>query len=310
MKAFAGKGVVQRRGLPISAYVGANGGGKTLAMIHDTLPTLRGLPWHCEVETHRHTAQGVTRGMRSVLSTVTVLDGDGETPHPLFERLTSWRQLVVAEHCDVLLDEVTGSASARSYQAMPPQLLQLFVQLRKADVVVRYTTPNWARTDVVLREVTQAVTVCKGFFWEKSPGLLWPSKRMFRWATYDAMDWEEMSLEKVARARPLMVAWYYRPGREAMRRYNTRDAVATLDHVSESGLCLECGGTRVRQRCSCGDGDGGGGGAHRPASRRQPAPAGRRPRTLPVAVGADFSEGHDVDHGHDAGDGGRWGSWE
>lgn len=248
---FAGGGRDSRRSIPIGCYVGANGSGKTLAMVHDTLPTLDGLRWHCTVERHRHTQEGVTEGYRSVLSTVGLLGEDGEA-HPLYRKLSGWRELVHAEHCDVLLDEVTGAASSRSYNSLPPQLVQLFVQLRKADVVLRYTTPNWARTDVVLREVTQAVTVCKGFLWERTPGLLWPSKRVFRWATYDAMDWESLSMQTVAKTRPLRVAWYWRPGRPAMSAYSTRESVSTLDHVSEAGLCLECGGHRVRAKCDCG----------------------------------------------------------
>lgn len=263
MNLFSGGGRTLRRDLPIAAYVGANGAGKTLAMVHDTLPTLSGLRWTCDDSTHRHTAEGVTEGIRQVLSTVQLLgavaggaevegdDGERAWAHPLCTLLKSWSQLVRAEHCDVLLDEVTGAASSRSYQALPPQLLQLFLQLRKADVVMRYTTPNWSRTDVVLREVTQAVTVCKGFIWERTEGVLWPAKRLFRWATYDAMDWEALSMEKVARTKPLNVAWYWRPGRPAMVAYNTRGSVSVLDHISDVGLCLECGGTRSRPKCSC-----------------------------------------------------------
>lgn len=247
-----GGGVWLRRSLPIGAYVGANGGGKTLAMVHDTLPTLAGIRWECANPTHKHTEAGVTSGVRTVLSTVELRKAATGKLHPLYRPLTGWRQLVVAEHCDVLLDEVTGAASSRSYQALPPQLLQLFLQLRKADVIMRYSTPNWARTDVVLREVTQAVTVCKGFMWEKGDReLLWPAKRLFRWATYDAIEWEALSMEKVAKTKPLLVVWYWRPGRTAMLSYNTRDSVSTLDHVSDSGLCLTCGGKRSQAKCSC-----------------------------------------------------------
>ena len=278
MKLFQGAGREIRRGIPISAYVGANGAGKTLAMVHDTLPSLAGIPWQCEIESHRHTARGQTAGVRRVLSTVQLLeaphqavevgrmapamgegtgqillgdDGEPVRPHRLWVPLTSWSQLVYAEHCDVLLDEVTGAASSRSYQSLPPQLIQLFLQLRKVDVQLRYTTPNWSRTDVVLREVTQSVTVCKGFFWERTPGLLWPSKRLFRWATYDAMDWEEMSMEKVAKVKPLLRTYYWRPGKPAMDAYNTREAVSSLDHMTAVGLCLECGGKRAQPKCDC-----------------------------------------------------------
>lgn len=249
-----GGGVGVRRSLPISAYVGANGAGKTLAMIHDTLPTLAGQRWVCDSALHLHTAAGVTEGTRTVLSTVELRDPVTGDIHPLYRPLTSWRQLVAAEHCDVLLDEVTGAASARSYQALPPQLLQLFLQLRKVDVLLRYSTPNWGRTDVAVREVTQAVTVCKGFMPERTPEsrrVLWPMKRLFRWATYDAVDWESLTMSKLQKARPLLTVWYWRPGRLAQHAYRTHDSVATLDHVSDAGLCLSCGGTRARPKCGC-----------------------------------------------------------
>lgn len=232
-KRFSGAGQTSRRSVPIAAYVGPNGGGKSLAMVHDTLPSL---------------AAG-----RAVLSTVKLLDyeaADGSL-HPSYTRLSSWRQLMDIEHCDVLLDEVTGVASSRASASLPAELQNLFVQLRRRDVVLRYTTPNWARTEVILREVTQSVTVCKGFMYQKVEGSLWPQKRLFRWATYDAIDWEDMSLAKVKAAKPLCKAWYWRPEKAAMLAYNTLDAVSSLDHVSETGLCIECGGQRARKKCGC-----------------------------------------------------------
>ena len=51
----------QRRGFPIMAYVGPNGGGKSLAMVKDTVPSLR--------------------AGRRVLSTVRLLDAATGEPH-------------------------------------------------------------------------------------------------------------------------------------------------------------------------------------------------------------------------------------
>lgn len=285
-----GRGAAIRRGCPISAYVGPNGGGKSLAMIHDTLPTLDGVRWECSEPSHAHTREGVTSGLRRVLSTValldlgpddSVLDRARRRDHPLYDKLVRWQQFVEATHCDILLDEVTGVAGARGV-GLPPQMLQMIVQLRRADVVVRYTTPNWARTDVVLREVTQSVTVCRGFFAKKIPGLMWPSRRLFRWSSYDAQDWDEVSMERISRAKPLLVDWYWRVGRVAMDTYSTHNAVSILDHVSESGPCLICDGTRVRGRC-LGHGTGEGG----PGDPRGAAPAGPRSpvRSHPVRSG-------------------------
>lgn len=157
-----------RRGVPIHAYVGPNGGGKSIAMIYDTLPSL---------------AMG-----RSVLSTVHLLDWtipdvdklhmavppgsdakcNPEAHHPLFTELCDYRQLLDAEHCDVLLDEVTGVASSRESATMPAEIANLLVQLRRRDLCMRWTAPNWSRADVIIRECSQAVTTCRGFMRQKS----------------------------------------------------------------------------------------------------------------------------------------------
>lgn len=265
----------QRRGVPIHAYVGPNGGGKTLAMVYDTEPTLKGIPWSCDDPTHRHTQRGVTSGVRRVLSTVEVLDPKTGLRHHLCDMLRSWRQLLEAEHCDVLLDEITGVANSRSYNALPVQLLNMLVQLRKRDVCLRYTTPNWARTDVALREVTQAVTICKGFLWQDVEGSLWPSKRLFFWRTYDAIDWEDFSMEKVEDVKPLCQAWYWRPRKTACISYNTYSHVQTLDHLDSTGLCVTCGGKRAHPKCICPVVVVGEGGAEAAPAAGAPADEGR-----------------------------------
>jgi hypothetical protein len=234
LKRHGEKARAKRRGVPIHAYVGPNGGGKSLCMIYDTLPSL---------------AAG-----RTVLSTVRLLDYDGEdqaVDHPFYERLSRWVQLVDPEHCDILLDEVTGAANSRTAMGLPVQLQNLFVQLRRRDIVLRYTTPNWARADVILREVTQAVTHCRGYMATTVEGSNWPSKRLFRWMTYDSVDWEEWSLQKVERVKPLVRQVFWRPGQDAARAYDTLDYVESLDLLDQAGLCMTCGGRRQHPKCNC-----------------------------------------------------------
>jgi hypothetical protein len=151
-----------RRSLAISAYVGENGGGKSLALVFDTLPSL-GMRWHCRNPAHKHTAEGVTSGLRTILSTVRFTDPVTGGDHPQYVRLEHWHQLLDAEHTDICLDEVQGVVSSRSHQSLPPAVLNTLLQLRRADNVCRWSTPAYARADAVLREVTQAVTYCKGF---------------------------------------------------------------------------------------------------------------------------------------------------
>jgi hypothetical protein len=228
---FGAVSVAQRRGVPIHGYVGPNGSGKTLAMVNDTLPTL---------------AAG-----RRVLSTLRLSDPATGELHPLCDVLTSWRQLLDAEDCDVLLDEIQGVASSRTYAALPAQLATILCQLRKRNVCLRWTSPNWARADVIMREVTSAVTVSRAFLPQKVEGSLWPSRRLFWWRTYDAADWEDFSMKKVEAARSLCSSFYWRPGKPAENFYTTLEQVATLDHITDVGLCITCGGTRARPKCDC-----------------------------------------------------------
>jgi hypothetical protein len=289
-----------RRGVPIHAYVGANGSGKSLAMVHDTLPSL---------------ASG-----RKVVSNMRITTPDGED-HPLWEPLRSWTQLLNVEHCDVLLDEAQGVVNSRDSQAMPVQMLTKLCMLRKDDVVLRMTAPAFTRLDKVVREVCQAVTVCRGYMpqpnrsidkevrvcdecrflalaadarvelegedlgddvigtlCERHANRLWAVKRLFWWRTYDAMEWEEFSLQKIEAVKPLATSWYWRPGRPAESHYDTLARVEPMDHLSDAGLCGICGGKRRHSPCSCADQEGAGGRRAEPRQRRAPEAA----PTIPV----------------------------
>jgi hypothetical protein len=222
------RGDRRRMSSPISAYVGSNGGGKTLCAVRDVLLAVERDP------------------QRMILSTC-IID------HPNFVQLRSWSQLLMAQHAEVLLDEVTGVASARSFADMPPQLLQLFVQLRKRDLRVRWTTPNYARADVVLREVTRSVTYCTGYLGRIGTGG-WPEHRLFRWTTYDAQEFDEFQAGKRENCKKLGLKLHWRGDScEFAGKYDTLGSVGTLDHVNLAGACLNCGGQRARRKCSCDD---------------------------------------------------------
>ena len=234
----AGAGL--RRRAEIHGYIGINGSGKSLAMVHDTLASL-------------------ARG-RKVLSTVKILDPNTGEPHRLYERLTDWQQLLEAEHCDVLFDEVLGIASSRSSQSMPVQVLVMLNALRHQDVVLRWSAPAWARADIVIRECTKNETVCRGFGgWPlprpKDTGEnFWRPNRLFHWSTYAAEDFATWSDSKEGKLTVQKKVWFWGPSSEAFRSYNTLDAVDRIGEVLDSGLCAYCGGTRARRKCTCGDG--------------------------------------------------------
>lgn len=253
-----------RRGYPIAGYIGPNGGGKTTAAVWDTLPSL---------------AAG-----RRVLSTVRLLDFENPRPcdlegcdspnhsrhmaaHPGWIPWTTWRQLLDVEHCDVLADEVTGVASSRDSQSMPSVIANALVQLRRRDVVLRWTAPSWSRADLIIRECSQAATLCTGFFPVRVAGgegeeeRHWRHRRLFRWLTYDASLLDDFSTKQASAGaqgakqglRPWCRDLHWGPGSPAFDAFDTFDAVSTIGHVSDAGRCLTCGGRRTAAACSCED---------------------------------------------------------
>lgn len=227
----------RRRGVPIHAYVGPNGGGKSAAMVFDTLPSLD--------------------AGRPVLSTVQLLVPasvatlGGDRSHPLCELLTDFRQFLGFRFGDVLLDEVTGVASSRESQGLPVQIANRFVQLRRDDVALRFTSPNYARADVILRECCQAVTYCRSYLPKKVDGRLWRQRRLAHWLTYDAAGFEDFTSGRREKLRPIAREWHRLPGSPALDAYDTYAAVAMVGVANTAGMCLACGGRRTVPRCGC-----------------------------------------------------------
>lgn len=245
-----------RRGWPIHGYIGPNGGGKSTAAVWDTLPSLD--------------------AGRPVLSTVRLLDYRNPRPcddptcesdnhtvhmaaHPGWIPWTSWKQLLEVEHCDVIADEVTGVASSRDSQSMPSVVANALVQLRRRDVVLRWTAPSWARADLIIRECSQAATLCTGYFPVSVKGQgddvdrMWRHRRLFRWLTYDASLLDDLTTGKRDALSPWCRDVHWGPGSPAFDAFDTFDAVSTIGHVTDSGRCMTCGGRRTAPACSCSD---------------------------------------------------------
>lgn len=230
------KGSKTRRGFTIHAYVGANGHGKSLAMMHDT-------------------KLSIDKG-RPILSTVRVLDPRTGDTYAGYEPFRRWDQLLSFRDGDVLMDEVIGIAASEAGKSLRKEVQLFLNQLRRRDILLRWTAPSWSRANIVLREVTQAVTVCRGFLPKiENRGdetRLWGSNRMFRWTTYDAFDFTTWSDNKESKLKGKANAWMWRPGSWAEASYDTFDSV---DHVdSGEGVCLNCGGERpklIRPACTC-----------------------------------------------------------
>ena len=228
-----------RRQVPIIAMVGPNGGGKSLAMVLDTLPSLR--------------------AGRRVLSTLELIDPRTGQPYPNYERLEDWQQIIEARNCDVLFDEVMGIANSRESAGLPWQVQNILGQLRRRDVVLRWSAPAWARADKINREVTQAVTVCTGHMSAGQPRSedgspevrLWRERRLFIWKTYEKPAEPDWSPEKAREILPLKKAFFRRPGSEAMHSYRTLDDVSTISDLASTGHCVKCKGRRVVPICKC-----------------------------------------------------------
>jgi hypothetical protein len=217
---------------PISAYTGANGSGKTLAMVHDTIPSL---------------CSG-----RDIFTTVPLFMPGGFVPGNVHV-LCDWSQILNAEHADILLDEVSAICSSRDTESLPPQMATLLQQLRKRDLVLRWTAPNWARADRIIRETTTALTICHGYFPKRQDNSEWPTRSFFIWKTYNAADYSDFTSTNstMKRLKPLQTSLYLLSRHPAAQCYDTLSSVSTIGTVLMSGRCAVCGGRRRVPECTC-----------------------------------------------------------
>lgn len=247
---------LKRRGYPIHAYVGPNGTGKSAVMVYDTLPSL-------------------DHG-RPVLSTVRLLDFRNPRPcddqlcpdplghaaghlaaHPLYVPFRSYQQLLDWRDGDVLMDEVTGIASSRDSGGMPKAVANYLVQLRRRNVALRWSAPAWGRADVIIREVSQGVTLMSAAMPKKAPPAadgtprLWSQRRLFTARTYDPSLMEEFEAHRAEHIPHTVIAFYWGPGSLMFRAYDTLDAVSSLSTLSDAGVCFACGGKRAHHKCEC-----------------------------------------------------------
>lgn len=256
----------------IRAMVGSNGSGKSMLAVASVMPSL-------------------ARG-RPVLSTVRLLDWERPRPcddpscespdhgrhaaaHPLYIPWTTWGQLLELEHADALADEVTGVASSRSTGGLPVAAQNTLVQLRRRDVSFTWTSPAYARCEVILRECTQLVTVCSGHVPTRPPVVegeeprVWRQNRLFNWRTYDAQEMTRFEAGQRDKLSPVKRAFFWAPGKDVLNAYDTYDTVNMIGTVSESGRCENCGGRKTVPACTCG-----GAGDNAKARRVRPLAAG------------------------------------
>lgn len=278
-----------RRAYPIHAYVGPNGTGKTCVMVHDTITSLEwGRPVLSTVRLLDYRNPRPCPGGRwcdnpdaheieRVTFDLVPADDDPDAPlirtevrtgiwdvhraaHPLYVRFTSYQQLLEAKSMDVLMDEVTGIASSRdSMSGMPTQVANMLVQLRRRNVVLRWSAPAWGRADKIIREVSQAVTLTSARAAKKAPARpgepprLWRERRLFIAKTFAGDQFDEFDAHRSVDVKPMIRSVLWGPSSQMFRVFDTYDAVTALGWSQEAGLCGQCGGHRARRKCGCPD---------------------------------------------------------
>jgi len=256
-----------RREGEIHAYTGLNGSGKTECAVDDTIPALDGIEWECYEEDHKHNdpiwddngefveygPAAQHKGFVRVLSTVRLYDDKTGKLHHRYEKLYDWHQLEDLEHAEIIMDEIVGVAHSRDSGSLPHNIMNLLMQLRKGECIVRWTAPHWARADKLLREVTKVITVCVGDLPDRSRGGLWSANRRFLRRTYSTEDFDEWTAGRRDKLEPIVTEHHWGPAGRAFNMYRTKQKVTRLGHASETGVCVACGGTRTRVQCSCED---------------------------------------------------------
>lgn len=225
--------MARRRAIPIHAYIGPNGHFKSATMVRDTLPSLR--------------------AGRPVLSTVAILGPDGQ-PHPLYRPFVHWDQLREFEFGDLLLDEIVGVASSRD-NGLPPDIQNILMQLRRRDVHMRWTAPDYARAEKLIRETSQGISICHGYMPNRkalgkpdADGRLrsWAPNRLASVVTYDGKDMAAFNSSENSRSRlkPKVREWYWAPRTGVFDAYDTYAAVSQVSY-----LCPVCGGKPMLRTC-------------------------------------------------------------
>ena len=260
----------RRRSAPISAYVGLNGSAKTATAVRDVLPNLAAgqrclgtvallRPERADSVEHADDVWGRLAEDCGIPSELPRPDDLLRLPHPLWVPLWSWGQVPEFSKGVLLMDEVQGLADAREHSSLPYQISNAFFQMRRAEVLIRWTTIDYTAADKRLRRATQVVNKCMGIVRKRVPGQIWPTYRVFYVRTYDGRgfdDFESAAQRRDKDRQPMVLAREFCriPGRlkVAVDSYDSGAGVLALgEHMS--GICMACNGKRSVPRCSCAD---------------------------------------------------------
>lgn len=207
-------------GVPVGGVTGINGAGKTLVLVESAIADM---------------AAG-----RPVYSTVPIVSEWGESIP-----IRSLRQLAELSDATIVLDEVAVMFSAGNSQSLPPEM-RLFLQtLRHRKLTVRWSAPSWMRCDNLLRSVTQANANVVPML-RHSDGTPWPAPRVVMIGLMDTSSGVADAVpDRVLRRRVTV------PKR--MRSWGAYDTYADTPLLGvhlQTGVCVDCGGSRERAKHS------------------------------------------------------------
>lgn len=205
----------------IVGFTGPNGVGKTLVAVSEAIEDMK-------------------RG-RTVLSTVQI-DCEYGSSVPI----TSYRQLLEAENCTVLLDEVAAIFPSSESTAMGAELAIWLQAARHVGVTIRWTAPGWMRADNKLRLCTQVLVGVQGIGKRTLPGEFWPRPLLIMAGALDTATIKpDAPPEKVLKRR------IYVPQRlSGWGAYDTYASTPRIGSPPTGGACPDCGGRRKVEYCT------------------------------------------------------------
>lgn len=206
--------------VPIVGFTGPNGAGKTLVMVAEALADM---------------AAG-----RPVYSTVEIVLGEYRS-----RPIRSLAQLVDLRDATVCLDEIVSIfPSSAATTTLPAEVQVLLNTARHRGITIRWSAPDWMRAQIMLRSVTQAA-VSVNPVGKRGKGL-WPEPWWSAVTVWDARSGRVDSTPERRLRRRLLL-----PRRSpAWGAYDTLADAPVIGHPDTGGICVDCGGSRTRPRCT------------------------------------------------------------
>ena len=165
---------------PITAYVGVNGSGKSLAAVA------------VAVTDQRRRGRPIITNVQGLTVEHYLIEGVEDLPDLMGE----------VGSCTVVLDEA-GAMFASRDTGRNKAFEKAVQQLRKYDCRLLWTAPAFARADKILREVTFTAVLSQSMYKRHRGGKVWPETRWILQKSFDVsrLDTSGMSINKNARAK-------------------------------------------------------------------------------------------------------------